>query len=98
MWPSTLGQETHQVNYSVAQIQEDRAPFGSYRYTIFRGDEAFAIFRHNYRGECEGLTVLASGRELEVPCGMVSDFLTGGGPLPLGLSDEAQKFLETLGA
>jgi hypothetical protein len=95
-WKSLLGLTPRETEYSVEQIAESRAEFGFYRYRIFKGNEEFAIFWHDYRGDCEGIRVLASGREENPPFGPCSDFLTGGGPYPLGLSRAAVEYLETL--
>ena len=84
------------MSYTVRQIDERRESFGSYRYTIYQGKKQVAVFWHNYRGECEGIQVLESGFTEDPPFGMSSDFLTGGGPLPLGLSVEAVQYLDKL--
>ena len=84
------------MTYSVEQIKESRPDLSPYRYRIFKGGKEFAIYWHNFRGECEGVTVLSTGREEDPPFGMCSEFLTGGGPLPLGLSDKAKKYLDSL--
>lgn len=82
--------------YNVEQIQENRKGFSSYRYRIFRGNTEFAIFSHDYRGECEYIKVLSSGRLEALPFGFSHEFLTGGGPLPLGLSEAAKRYLDSL--
>lgn len=84
------------MKFSVEQIQEPRESFGPYRYRILKGDVEFAIISHNYRGECEGVRILSTGREEDLPFGMSSEFLTGGGPYPLDLSSAAKKYLEGL--
>ena len=66
------------------------------RYRIYVDGNEFAVFWHNYRGECEGVRHIATGREEEPPFGLCSDFLTGGGAAPLGLTRAAQKYLESL--
>ena len=84
------------MSYTIKQIDEHRQSFGSYRYAIYWGKKQVAEFWHNYRGECEGIKVLENGHSEDPPFGMSSDFLTGGGPLPLGLSDEAVQYLGKL--
>ncbi|MBN1425491.1 hypothetical protein JXA88_13135 [Candidatus Fermentibacteria bacterium] len=83
------------MDYSVEQIREPREPFSPYRYMILLDGEEVAIFWHNYRGECEGIRT-SSGHEEDPPFGMCSEFLTGGGPHPLGLSKKAQAYLDSL--
>ena len=83
------------MNYSVEQIHEPRPSFGSYRYRIFREGAEFAIFSHDYRGECESIKAVTLGREETLPFGVCSEFLTGGGPHPLGLSKAAIRYLDS---
>jgi hypothetical protein len=85
------------MTYTIEQIAETRPPFSSYRYRIFRDGVAFAVFSHDFRGECEFIQVLASGSVESPPFARCSDFLTGGGPLPLGLREAATRYLDTLG-
>lgn len=85
------------MTYTVEQIEEPRPAFSSYRYRIFRRGTEFAIFSHDYRGECEFIRVLSSGRLEILPFGFSSEFLTGGGPLPLGLSEDAVRYLDSIG-
>lgn len=82
------------MTYTVTQISESRKSFGPYRYAIYRDGKQVAVFWHNYRGECEGIKVLQTGYVEDPPFGMCSDFLTGGGPLSLGLSVEAVRYLD----
>lgn len=84
------------MSYSVEQIIEERKGFGPYRYKIFKDGKEFAIFWHNFRGECDGLIVLPEQRRENLPFGMCDEFLTGGGPLPLGLSARATGYLNSL--
>lgn len=83
------------MELSVEQIDETRESFGMYRYRILDRDQEVAVFSHNYRGECE-LVRTTDGYEEDPPFGMSSDFLTGGGPEPLGFTKKAKKYLETL--
>lgn len=84
------------MRYSIEHIKETRATCGSYRYKILKNGDEFAIFWHDFRGECEGIHVLSTGREENLPFCMCSEFLTGGGPSPLGLSDKAVSYLDSL--
>ncbi|MBN8232700.1 hypothetical protein JYK02_34800 [Corallococcus macrosporus] len=68
----------------------DRESFGDYRYEIFRGGTRIARYAHDYRGDACWI-LFEDGRKEDAPG--VRDFLTGGGPQPLGLSDEAVRFL-----
>ncbi len=84
------------MSYSIEHIKEPRKEFGPYRYKIFKDGDEFAIFWHDHRGECEGLTVLPEGRQENPRFAMCGEFLTGGGPLPLGLSVRAVNYLNSL--
>ena len=83
------------MSYSVEHIAESRGASGSYRYMIFRDGHEFAIFWHDYRGDCEGIKLLLSGREVDPPFGRCSEFLTGCGPHSLGLSEKAVCYLNS---
>ena len=83
------------MNYSVEQIKEARESFGPYRYRISLDGEEVAVFWHNYRGECEGIRT-SDGHEEDPPFGMCSEFLTGGGPLPSGLTRKAMTYLDSV--
>ncbi|MBN1435122.1 hypothetical protein JW921_10200, partial [Candidatus Fermentibacterales bacterium] len=54
-----------------------------------------AVFWHSFRGECEGIRT-SDVYEEEPPFGMCSEFLTGGGPRPRGLSEKAEAYLGCL--
>jgi hypothetical protein len=84
------------MSYTVEHIKEVRGEFGRYRYKIFKDGAEFAIFWHDFRGDCEGFMVLPEERQEDPPFGRSSEFLTGGGPLPLGLSDRAVNYLNSL--
>ena len=84
------------MSYTIQQIQEPRISFGAYRYKIFKDGAEIAIFSHDYRGECIGVLPSATNQMEDIPFGMCSEFLTGGGPLPTGLSDAAKSYLDSL--
>lgn len=68
-----------------------REPFASYEYEIYDGARLVARYWHDFRGDENGIDFI-DGRSEQWP-GRVSDFLTGGGPYPLGLSDAAVAYL-----
>jgi hypothetical protein len=51
-----------------------------------------ARYWHDFRGDEHGIEFL-DGRSEEWPVGRMVDFVTGGGPEPLGLSDAAVAYL-----
>jgi hypothetical protein len=84
------------AKYKVRLRDEPRRDFGSYGYIISCEERDVAEFRHNYRGECESLRVLATGHIEDPPFGMSAAFLAGGGDQPLGLTAKATRHLELL--
>ncbi|WP_269527151.1 hypothetical protein [Coraliomargarita parva] len=88
--------QKNKVSYTVEQMNEERESFGPYRYTISKDNKEIAIFSHDYRGEVAGIKVISTGHEVDPPFGMSSDFLTGGGRFPLGLSSKAIDYLDQL--
>lgn len=86
---------SEEMNYTVEHIKEVRESFGPYKYRILRNGEEVAVFLHNYRGECEWIKT-TDGHEESPPFGPCSDFLTGGGPLPTGLTKKAEEYLDSM--
>lgn len=84
------------MRFSISRIDEHRRSFSGYRYQIFKDDEPFAIFTHNYRGECENLSLVNDAFSEDPPFGMVHHFLSGGGGQPLELTNEALVYLRGL--
>ena len=84
------------MRFSISHIDEPRESFAPYRYRIDRDGEEFAIFTHNYRGECEVLKPTESGQTVDPPFGMSSSFISGGGREPIGLTSSAREYLESL--
>ena len=80
------------MNYTVRQATQERKPFEPYWYNVLCGDRLVAKYWHDHRGDEHGL-VFTDGTEEDSPVGQMTDFLKGGGPLPLALSDEAQAYL-----
>ena len=84
------------MNFKVEHSQEKRKPSESYRYIISYEGKDFAVLSHDFRGEVTGIKVIKSGYCELPPFASCADFLTGGGPEPLGLSSMAIKYLEKL--
>ena len=84
------------MNFTVKAVTTKRESFGPYKYAIYLDGIEKAIFTHNYRGEVERIQVLETGFNEDPPFGMCSDFLTGGGPEPLGLSSNAIEYMKKI--
>ncbi len=80
--------------YTVEQIEYEKEDFGCYKYRILKNGAAVAEFWHNYRGEPELFFDYEGNFKEDPPFGSCSEFLTGGGPMPLDLSKNAIKYLE----
>jgi len=84
------------MEFTISQIDERRKSFSAYRYQIFKDGEPFAIFTHNYRGECEKLSLKSRWFSEDPPFGMVHHFVSGGGGEPYKLTDKALVYLKGL--
>lgn len=79
--------------FSIRQLPTtDRASFAHYEYEISDGTAVIARYWHDFRGNEHGI-VFADGRKCEWPVGAMTDFLMGGGPKPLELSEAAKIWL-----
>jgi len=70
-----------------------REGFGNYEYCIYEGDKMIARYWHDYRGDDHGIEFFDGSKE-SWPVGQMTDFLKGGGPEPLILSDRAVDYLK----
>ncbi len=73
--------------YCVRHWSGVRESFGNYRYEITQNGEVVAEYFHDYRGDEKWLEVRGSTHDCD-------NILTGGGPQPLGLSQEAEALLD----
>lgn len=81
--------------YRVERDDRKRDQFGEYRYCVYRRDKLIAYFWHDHRGDEFGLLRI-DGRDAPMPFGRSTDFLEGGGPEPLRLTEGAIKHLDKL--
>ncbi len=80
------------MRFSIRQVSTRQKPFANYGYEIFDGPRLAARYWHDFRGDEHGIDFV-DGRSEQWPVGRMTDFLTGGGPSPLGLSDAAVAYL-----
>jgi hypothetical protein len=78
--------------FAVRQIASGEKPVLVYRYQIFEGPRLIARYWHDHRGDEHGIEFI-DGEHEAWPVGRMTDFLTGGGRLPFGLSDAAAQYL-----
>lgn len=82
------------VGYRIEQDDSRRrASFGAYTYRIYDGDLLIAKYWHDHRGDEHGIE-FTDGRSEGWPVGRMIEFIEGGGPEPLRLSERAQVYLK----
>ncbi len=80
------------MTFRIEQDSTERESFGNYDYRIYRGDKLIARYWHDYRGDEHGIDFV-SGESEGWPVGRMIDFIEGGGPQPLVLSQAAVAYL-----
>ena len=80
------------MGFEIKHADSKRESFGEYRYNIFENGHLVARYWHDHRGDDHGIEFL-NGTTEEWPVGRMVEFITGGGPQPLGLSDRAVTYL-----
>jgi hypothetical protein len=82
------------VSYRIEQDDSTKRPsFGAYTYRIYEGHRLVARYWHDHRGDEHGIEFL-DGRSEDWPVGRMVDFIEGGGPEPLRLSERAVVYLK----
>ena len=80
------------MTFTVKHVKKTRESFGEYRYGIYEDGNLIAYFWHDYRGDDNGIEFV-NGISATDPVGRRGDFLLGGGPQPLTLSEQAIKYI-----
>jgi len=78
--------------FSIRQIDRERKSGADIQFEIFDGDRFVAHYWHDFRLDEHGIR-FEDGREDSWPVGRVIDFITGGGPQPLELTDAGIGYL-----
>jgi hypothetical protein len=81
-----------QMVYRIEQDKTSRESFGEYTYKIFKDTKLVAKYWHDYRGDEHGIEFI-NGKKEEWPVGRMTEFIEGGGPKPLALSERAIEYL-----
>ena len=85
--------EDNALSYRIEQDDSTkRASFGAITYRIYEGDRLIAKYWHDHRGDEHGIEFI-DGRSEGWPVGKMIEFVEGGVPEPLRLSDRAQAYL-----
>lgn len=79
--------------YRVEHVDTKRESLGDYEYRIYRDELLIAHYWHDCRGDEHGIEFV-NGTKDSWPVGRTTDFLEGGGPHPLRLSERAVTYLE----
>jgi hypothetical protein len=79
--------------YYIEPVHSQREPVGEYRYRILNNGRLVAHYWHDNRGDDHGIEFV-DGPKMDLPICRMVDFITGGGPQPLGLSADAVVFLD----
>jgi hypothetical protein len=83
------------MSYRIEQDDaSERGAMGNYTYRIYDGDRLIARYWHDFRGDEHG-TEFVNGPVEASPPGGPNDFIEGGGPVPLRLSDGAVAYLKS---
>ena len=79
------------MRYRIEQ-ESGRDAFGNYSYRIYSDSRLIARYWHDYRGDEHGIEFV-NGKSLPCP-GQMTDFIIGGGPEPLVLSERAATYID----
>lgn len=82
------------MSFEIKYVASTRPSFGEYRYNIYQDGRLVAHYWHDYRGDEHGIEFL-DGTHETWPVGRMIEFIMGGGPQPLGLSERAIAYLNT---
>lgn len=81
------------MTFRIEQDRTERESFGNYTYRIYRHNKLVARYWHDYRGDEHGIDFI-NGDSEGWPVGGMIDFIKGGGPQPLVLSEAAVTYLK----
>ena len=81
------------IAFSIEQERGSREPGDEYRYRIVRDGMLIARYWHDHRGDEHGIEFVTGFNE-SWPVGRMIDFIEGGGPQPLRLSNKALAYIE----
>lgn len=73
--------------------ESSRDSLGNYRYRIYKDKVLVAHYWHDFRGEEHGIQFV-NGTSDPWPVGRMTDFLEGGGPEPLALSERGLAYVD----
>jgi hypothetical protein len=77
----------------IEQENSSRQSFDEYRYNIYDDGILIARYGHDYRGDDHGIDFVNGTNEFW-PVGRMAEFVEGGGPSPLVLTERAISYIE----
>lgn len=80
------------MSFTIERAGGDRDSFGNYKYRILENGRLIAHYLHDYRGDEHSIDFVNGPSELW-PVGRMIEFVEGGGPNPLTLSEKAVSYL-----
>jgi hypothetical protein len=80
------------MSFKIEQVDSARESFGNDTYRIYKDGHLIAHYWHDYRGDEHGIEFINGENELW-PVGRMTDFIEGGGPKPLTLSERAVTYI-----
>ncbi len=83
---------SYRIEHDDSAIRES---FGPYYFRIYKDDQLIARYWHDYRGDDYGIEFLKATTQ-KWPFRVISDFIEGGGPEPLKLTQWAVAYLDGL--
>jgi len=81
------------VSYKIERDESSRDSFAEYKYRIYEDGRLIAHYWHDYRGDEHGIEFV-NGVSESCPVGCMTDFIEGGGPKPLVLSERAVFYIK----
>lgn len=81
------------MTYTIQQEDSRRDPFGEYNYRIYKDNRLVARYWHDYHGDEHGIKFVDGASDFSF-AGRMVDFIEGGGPGPLTLTQRAVTYLD----
>ncbi|QDT74490.1 hypothetical protein I41_36870 [Lacipirellula limnantheis] len=89
-----IGRRAKVASFRIEQVDSRcRESSGNYEYRIYADDRPIARFWHDWRGDDHGFEFLSRSVKSDWPFGTAFEFIDGGGPEPLTLSEPAIAYL-----
>lgn len=82
------------MSFTIERSKNKRNASDNYTYLIHQDGRLIARYWHDFHGDEHGIEFLNGDKEAW-PVGRMSDFLKGGGPQPLVLSERAVAYLKS---